>query len=244
MIYRKRTKFVNTRKLKKKKCIGTTKNININKYNMEKECKKNVLKEIVYIVLIFPLITFFSFFIISIIPINKIQIIFKYRNYYIGEKIILKNNLEYYCIDNCTSENRAFKLLKADPLDINNDCIIDEKDKVSFDISKSNKYSISSKENIGFYLENLDINTELKNTTAFRLLTSEEYIKIRDTLNFGYDWDNDNWLANKQIDSWWLETSFVKSVYTVTPRGTYKMLLPNEKSYVRPVIVTYKDNVK
>ncbi len=245
MIRRKRIKYVNTNRLKSKKCYNNSKNIS-NEYNYKmKQCKNNIIiKKLLYLIIIFPFITFFSFQMISIVPINKKQIIFSFGNYYIGQKILLKDNIEYYCIENCTSENRTFKLLKVDPLDINNDYKIDDNDKLAFDVSKSNIYNTSNKDNIGFYLEKLNSENNLVNTESIRLLTSEEYVTIRDSMNFGYDWDNGNWLANDFLGFWWLETPIVKSVYTVTPRGTYKLCSPNEKNYIRPVVVTCKDNVK
>ena len=241
MINRKRTKYVNTNKLFRKKCynksLNLTKQHNINK-------KKNIFKKLIYLMLVFPTITFLSYYLFLKIPINKVQTVYIYNNYYIGQKVILKNDIEYYCIDNCSSESRMFKLLKVDPVDINNDLKIDDNDKIEFDLSKNNMYDVSNKNNIGFYLDGLNKTENLDHTESFRLLTSEEYINIRDKMNFGYDWDDGNWLANKYLDSWWLETPIVKSVYAVTSRGTYKLSSPSDKNYVRPVVITFKDNVK
>ena len=243
MINRKRIKYINTYKLKK--CHYNAKNI-ANKYGIKKnKCQKKVnLKKIIYLTLVFPIVTFFSFQFVSIIPFNTNKIIFKYLNCHFGQKILLKDDSEYYCIGNCDFESRKIKLLKVEPLDINNDYKIDENDKIEFDLSNSNIYDISSKNNIGYFLNNLNKKSKLDKIEAFRLLTSEEYIYIRNTMNFGYDWDSGNWLANKKIDSWWLQTSIVKRVFAVTSRGTYKLSSPNEKNYVRPVIITYKDNIK
>ena len=245
MINRKRIKYVNTKRINKLKCINNTFN-SIRETNiLINESKTNVnIKLFFYILLIFPFTTFLSCFMLSAIPIDNEKIIFIFKDYNIGQKVLLKDNVEYYCIENCSGENRIFKLLKVDPMDINSDYKIDENDKIVFDVSKSNIYDTSNKGNIGYFLENFNIINKLKNTEPLRLLTSEEYISIRNNMNFGYDWDDGNWLANESIGSWWLETSILNSVFAVTPRGSYKLSKPNEKNYIRPVIITYKDNVK
>lgn len=245
MINRRRIKYVNTKRIHKIKCNNNT--LNCMKANniQNKKSKYSVnFKYYVYLFFVFPFITYIACCLITIIPINNKKFIFLFEDYHIGQKILLKDNIEYYCIENCSRENRIFKLLKVDPLDINNDYIIDNNDKIEFDLSKSNIYDISNKENIGYFLYNFSKTISLKNTEPLRLLTSEEYINIRDYMNFGYDWDDGNWLANDYIGSWWLETAFLKSIYAVTSRGSYKLSLPNDKNYIRPVIVTYKDNIK
>ena len=169
-------------------------------------------------------------------------ITFNYKKYTIGEKVTLLNNMEGYCISNCGENSRKITILNLDVLDINNDSIIDEKDMISYDADNTIAYDSEMQGNIASLLKEKE--ERLAEIEEYRLMTSEEYVTIRNKMNFGYDWDDGNWLANEKIGSWWLSSTKFSNILVVTKRGSYKLSKPSEKNYVRPIFITYKENIK
>lgn len=169
-----------------------------------------------------------------------------FKPYNIGDKVTLKDNSSWYVIKESPSSENTLYLLSENIVDINKDKEIDSKDKVVFDSSNSCEYDTKSEKNIGYFLENTVKSMYGKEVDIkkIRLITSEEYINIRDYMKFGYSWQDGNWLSNEKTDSWWLETSKYGKVYVVTKRGSYKLAEAKSKNYVRPVIKIDKDNVK
>lgn len=174
------------------------------------------------------------------------KIFLSFKSYSIGEEITLKDNSKWYVIEESSSEENNIKLLSSSVIDINNDGKIDDKDKISFDSSNSCEYNTKNDKNIGYFLENkfIDKIENLIGIKKIRLLTSEEYVSIRKAMDFGYDWKEGNWLANDDLNSWWLETSKFNKIYVVTERGSYRLAKASSKNYVRPVIIISKENIK
>jgi len=206
----------------------------------------NKIKSKIKILLIIIFVTIIAIMILFNLKDTPKKIFLTFKEYSVGDKVTLKDDSIWYVIKNTTSDENTFELLSENVLDINNDNNLDTNDKVTFDSSKSCEYNSKKETNIGYFLENevkekYDKQFDVK---EIRLLNSEEYVNIRKTMNFGYDWEEGNWLANEKIDSWWLETSRYNKIYVVTKRGSYKLSDSNSKNYVRPVIKIEKNNIK
>lgn len=174
------------------------------------------------------------------------KIFLTFKSYSIGEHVTLKDDSTWYVIESSSSGENLVKLLSANVIDLNNDGKITDKDKLAFDSTNSCNYDTKNDKNIGYFLENKFVDTlgKLNGIKEVRLLNSEEYILVRKTMDFGYDWEEGNWLAGDSLDSWWLETSKYNKIYVVTERGSYRLANASSKNYVRPVIIIDKENIK
>jgi hypothetical protein len=101
-----------------------------------------------------------------------------------------------------------------------------------------------------YYLEN-DYKNELSgkvgNIKSISILTSNEYIKARKAMGYGYEWTEGNWLASVSLNNWWISSakeasveSSENKVYAVNKDGTYRLMKANAYNYVRPVITIEK----
>lgn len=165
--------------------------------------------------------------------------------YKIGERIKLKDGSFWFVVANSMSDEEEVILLKENIIDVNNDNKFDEKDKVVFNANKVVKYDITSKGSVAEYLE-LIYKKKLTNLIGgsvvnIRLLTSKEFVKMRDALGFPYDWKTENILAGKSLGNWWIEGFNKDRVFTVSTMGAYKLNQPGDYNYIRPVIVINKN---
>lgn len=55
-----------------------------------------------------------------------------YKEFFIGEKVILPDNSIWYVVENSSSNIKTVKLLKETQIDINNDGKINDNDKMKF----------------------------------------------------------------------------------------------------------------
>lgn len=174
------------------------------------------------------------------------ELFLTFKSYEMGEEVILKDDSKWYVVSDSGINKSDVELLSSEILDINGDKKIDGKDKVQFDSDNNCIYDAKNEKNIANYL-NKNSKELLKNIDGIkkiRLLTSKEYIDIRDKMEFGYDWVKGNWLANEKVSSWWLETTKYNRIYIVTKTGSYKLAEPKEKNYIRPVIKIDKGLIK
>ena len=174
------------------------------------------------------------------------KIFLTFNSYSIGDSVELKDNSKWYVIKESSSEENLVKLLSEKIIDLNKDGKIDDKDKMTFDTSNSCEYNTKNDKNIGYFLDKKLIQQyeQLSNLKEIRLLNSEEYISIRKAMEFGYDWNDGNWLASSDLNTWWLETSKYNKIYVVTERGSYRLAKPSAKHFVRLVIIVDKENIK
>lgn len=211
---------------------------------MEKKKKtKFDVKNVTKISILFLGIIFFTILITAFL-INKEDIlVFSFKEYKTGELVNI-GATKWYVISDSNVDNQTVELLSQKPIDINNDGKLDDDDRKKFDMEGKYYYSIKNKNNIGYFLNNeLKKLLNIKGIKSIRLLSSEEYIYIRNQMDFGYDWKDGNWLANKEIGEWWLDTIKYNRVYTVTERGSYKLDYSDNKNFVRPVILIDKSYV-
>lgn len=169
-----------------------------------------------------------------------------YDVYKIGDKVVLNNNSIWYVVKDSDSKESTVTLLASTVLDVNSDGTVNDSDKLQFNTGNKAEYDIENEGSVAYFLDKSYKGTikDLGNITEVRLLTSKEYVKIRERMGFGYDWSNDNWLANKDNNRWWVNSAQNDKVYVVKSNGTYTLVSPSITSYVRVVIVINKESAK
>ena len=150
---------------------------------------------------------------------------FKFKNYKMGDIVILKDE-NWYVIENSSKKEEYILLLSSKLLDLNFNNEIDIDDKVDY---------ISA---------NLILDKYIEKNNRMRFLTSQEYIGIRDNMNFGYFWEKPNWLAGEIKHNWWINSENSKFNYSINLNGTYCINKLEEKNYIRPVIRIQKYYLK
>ena len=167
-----------------------------------------------------------------------------YAEYFIGEKYTLNDGHNWYVIEDSNKNVSTVKLLKEYSLDINNDEKIDTSDMDSYYSSKSTIYDKLDDKSIAHRLNNVykpKLESRIGKIEDISLLTSKEFVKLRDKMGYGYEWNEGNWLANKDLGNWWIISSQKDKVYAVSSTGAYKLYNATDKNYVRPVITIKKD---
>lgn len=232
----KKSKVLHIVKSKFKTVLDKIKRI-ISNINGNKKKKKAILISILSVLIIAV--------ILPIIIFKREPIIFTFKSFNAGEKVTFSGT-EWYVIKDTGIDEKEVELISKLPFDLNRDGKIDESDTVEFDTENSVEYTTIDKNNIGYYINNAVLNMieEKSGVKEIRLLTSDEYITLRDQMEFGYDWNEGNWLASENTKTWWLRTSKYSHIYVVTERGSYMLDEATNKNYVRPVIKVLKNYVK
>ena len=232
----KKSKVLHIIKSKFKTVLDKIKRI-ISNINGNKKKKKAILISILSVLIIAV--------ILPIIIFKREPIIFTFKSFNAGEKVTFSGT-EWYVIKDTGIDEKEVELISKLPFDLNRDGKIDESDTVEFDTENSVEYTTVDKNNIGYYINNAVLNMieEKSGVKEIRLLTSDEYITLRDQMEFGYDWNEGNWLASEDTKTWWLRTSKYSHIYVVTERGSYMLDEATNKNYVRPVIKVLKNYVK
>lgn len=229
------------RKRKQKKLINKVKKLSIAELLIDKnvvsthkeEKNNNNIEKFTFLkfFIMQVIISFYMIFPILIILIKPKTVVYKYKVYKVGEYLTIENN-NWYVIKESNSNDNEVILLSETDFDINQDGILDDKDKLDFK-------SIEK-------LFNSDIKKQFSNKKIhnIRLLKSEEYISARDKMNFGYDWNEENWLAGKTKGKWWLSTKKYGKIFSVKTNGAYSMDSESDKNFIRLVIEVSKFNLK
>lgn len=209
----------------------------INNIKGNKKKKKVILISILSVLIIA--------LILPIIIFKREPIIFTFKSFNAGEKVTFSGT-EWYVIKDTGIDEKEVELISKLPFDLNRDGKINESDTLEFDTENSVEYTTVDKNNIGYYINNVVLNMieEKSGVKEIRLLTSDEYIALRDQMEFGYDWNEGNWLASEDTKTWWLRTSKYSHIYVVTERGSYMLDEATNKNYIRPVIKVLKNYVK
>lgn len=212
-----------------------------------KKEKKSINKEKLILSLLLTLILLFALAIILVKCVNRIKRSLKtYEPYQIGEKLVLVDNSIWYVVEDSNKNNATVKLLKETQIDVNGDGKFDDKDKKKFSTSGKLTYDVTDKNSVASYLENdykSFLNKSIGTVVEIGLLTSKEYVTIRNRMGFGYEWSEGNWLANSNLGIWWINTYQNNKIYAVINRGSYKLYAPTKENYVRPTIVITKDKI-
>lgn len=169
-----------------------------------------------------------------------------YKEFAIGDRVMLSNGSIWYVIENSDNKKSSVSILAEKTLDIDGDNKRNSKDYMQFDKKNNTTYNENDDNNIGHYLVNTYrfTLTNISGLKKVRLLTSTEYVQIREALELDYEWSEENWLAGKSIGYWWLNANQNGKIYVVNNRGSYSLQSANKKYYVRPVIEINKSEVK
>lgn len=169
-----------------------------------------------------------------------------YDVYKIGDKVELNDNSIWYVVKDSDSKESTVTLLSDNILDVNSDGAINNDDKLQFNTNNKAEFDIENEGSVAYYLSK-DYKQKLDNIgkiTDIRLLTSKEYVKIRERMGYGYEWNDGNWLANTKNDRWWVNSSQNDKIYVVKSNGIYTLVSPNTFNYVRIVIDIDKDSAR
>ena len=202
--------------------------------------KKNI---ILFLIIVFIIIVVF-FALIKYNDFVKKQLAV-YDVYKIGDKIELNDGSIWYVVKDSDSKEATITLLDDALLDANRDGIVNDTDKYPYNTENKAEYNIENENSVANFLnkEYKETLNNLGKVSEVRLLTSKEYVKIRERMNFGYEW-TDNWLASSTNFRWWIDSSQNDKVYIVKSNGTYTLVSPSTMNYVRIVIKIDKESVR
>lgn len=214
---------------------------------IKKERQKEKLKKTMLVLLIIIV----SLFVVAVLLYkfnDKVREQFTiYDTYTIGEKVKLKDGSLWYVVTDSKNSEKTVKLLSEKIIDINKDSKYDKNDKLKYNSLKVAEYDITNEDSSAKYLNDtykLELEELVGKIEEISLLTSREFVKIRERMGFGYEWSTENWLAGSSLSEWWIISSQNEKVYAVTKTGTYKLYSPDSTNYVRPTIVIDKSLVE
>lgn len=216
-------------------------------YIIQKKKEKESIRKFLLIGLIVIVILLLAFNFLIKYNDNLRSKVISHGSYVIGDKVKLKDNSVWYVVEDSKDHNPNVKLLKENNIDINSDSKYTSEDKKKYNGENKSEYNPSDSQGVAKYLNDYKSELEKKigSIEEISLLTSKEFVKIRERMNFGQQWNTANWLANSTIGNWWVISSPKEdSVYVVTSTGAYRITKANTANYVRPTIVISKENIE
>jgi hypothetical protein len=213
-------------------------------YLLKKQKEKDNIKKTFLIILIIVVTVLLGIYIFFKFNDNLRKQLEKYESFIIGTKVELKDGSIWYVVNDSKVHDESVKLVKATVIDINGDNKIDTKDAMKYNSKGESVYDPKNENSAAKYLNETykkELEEKVGPISEISLLTSKEYVRIREKLEFGYEWTTGNWLAGSSVGYWWVISSpRDDSVYVVTYTGTYKLVAANSISFVRPTIVIRK----
>ena len=212
----------------------------------KKEEKEQLKKSLILFTIIVATIALIIFILINYNDYVKKQLAV-YDIYQIGDKVKLKDESIWFVVSDSDSKEETVKLLAKGIVDVNNDEQINESDRIKYNANNVPEYDETVEESVGEFLLNnykARLQEKIGKIESISLLTSKEYVKIRNKMGFGYEWADANWLSNISMYNWWIISKQNEKVYCVTPNGSYKLQSPKDLNYVRPTIVIKKSQVE
>lgn len=215
-------------------------------YQIQKKKRNESIKKTFLILLIIAVIVALTIFLVLKYNDHLREQLKVYDTYSIGEKVKLKDDTTWYVVLDSGAHESTIKLLSESTIDIDENGKKDDKDKKKYNEQNSDVYDKKDENSIAFYLESdYKVKEEEKvgKIEEVSLLTSKEFVKIRERMGFGYEWSTGNWLASPTLGTWWIISSQNEKIYVVTAKGTYTLTSSTALNYVRPVITISKDSV-
>lgn len=169
-----------------------------------------------------------------------------YEVFNLGREVKLADDSIWYVVETSDGSKPDVYLLEKTLTDINGDGQVNDADRMQFS-SGSVKYDVLDNTSIAYFLQNQykqKLEEKIGEINSISLLESKQFIKIRDTLQYGYEWDGENILTANKIYLYYLATSQNGKMYIVNRRGTYKMVKPTDKYFLRVVINVDKSLIK
>lgn len=211
----------------------------------KKKSKESLKKTIIVLLIIIVTIGIAAYSLIKYNDYVRKQLAI-YDSFRIGDKVQLKDNSVWYVINDSDSKEDQIKLLSSNMVDVNFDGVIDSNDLVNYNTTNKAEYD-SSNEGSAAFLLNDSIKKKYEESVGkieeMSLLTSKEYVKIRERMNYGDEWYTGNWLASGDFQKWWIQSEQNEKVFVVTAKGTFYLTNAGSSYYIRPTIVIDKDSV-
>lgn len=167
-----------------------------------------------------------------------------YQSYKIGDAVYLKDNSKWFVVKDTSSREEYIKLLSNKIVDINDDGVVDSNDAIAYNTENKAEYDTSNEKSAAYVLNDSlkkKYEKEIGSIHEINLLTAEEYVKIRERMEFGDEWSNDNWLAGKENQKWWVMSRKNGKVYVVSFKGTFYLSNAKNSHFVRPTITIKKE---
>lgn len=170
-----------------------------------------------------------------------------YDTYKTGDKVTLEDDSIWYVIEDSDEKQETIKILFNFILDVNGDNFYGDEDLMAYNTENKSVYDPQNEDSVARYLVTTyrdGLEAKIGKIENVSLLTSKEYIAIREQMGFGYEWSSPNWLAHSTLESWWILSSQNEKVYVITATGAYKLYSPSGKRFIRPTIEIKKSMVK
>ena len=216
-------------------------------YQEEKKEKKEKRKKILIILgIVVAVLLIGGLILIKVNSSFKKQLAL-YDPYSIGQKITLKDDSIWYVVEDSGKNSDEVKILKETTIDIDGDNKITDKDKMKYNEEDKAEYNLTLKESGPYYLDNSYkkiLEEKVGSVESIGMLTTKEFIKIRDRMGYSDEWSDGNWLANKSLGNWWIESVQNQKVFAVSPNGSFKLFYAKSYNYLRPTIVIKKEKIK
>ena len=210
----------------------------------QKKREKEGLKKFLLIFLI--VIASFTLLILVLLKYNDFvrRQLATYKAYKIGDAVYLKDDSLWYVIKDTSSKEGSVKLLSGKLVDINDDNAVDTNDRVIYNSGNNAEYDPDDENSAAFILKNSikgKYEELIGSIKEISLLTVDEYVKARDRLSYGDEWDNGNFLANNDLQKWWILSNKNNKVYVVSSKGTFYLSDAKNYYFIRPTITISKD---
>jgi hypothetical protein len=217
-------------------------------YKIQRAKEKESLKKSIITLLIIAAVIALAILILYLYNDSVRKSLTVYDEYSMGDAVTLKDNSTWHVVENSGKHDPTVKLLSDNIADLNNDGLFDGNDILIYSPSSKSEYNPLEENSIGFYVNNTykkKIEESVGKVESVGILSSKEFVKLRNKLGLGNEWSEPNWLGNDKLVLWWVESSPKEdSVYVVTHRGTYMITKANTKHALRPTIVISKDKIK
>ena len=221
--------------------------VNVNEYKTAQKEKRRKLPKKVLVFLLVVVILFSVGFIVYKINQERIKTNLNlYDKYKVGQEVVLKDGSKWYVVADSDGSKPNVELLDSGLVDYNRDGKINDKDKFRF---SSGSLSCNKKDetNLCYFLENTYrsyLEAKIGEVVKITSFDSKQFVRIREELEYGWEWNNDNILTSSKMYNYWLATSQKEKMYVVSRKGSYKMVKPTATYYARVVITISKDSIK
>ena len=169
-----------------------------------------------------------------------------YKPYRIGDVVHLQDESTWYVVNDSDASEEYVKLLVSRVIDLNDDGVIDANDTAMYNSDNKAEYDIDNEKSAAYILNDAikkKYEDKIGNIKEISLLTVNEYVKIRERMNYGDEWTQGNWLASNENQKWWILSDKNDKVYVVSSRGTFYLSNAKNSNFVRPTITIKKELV-
>ncbi len=217
-------------------------------YKIQRAKEKEGLKKTIITILIIAAVVALTVFILYKYNDSVRKSLTIYDEYEMGDAVTLKDDSKWHVVEDSGKHDSTVKLLSDEIVDLNNDGSLNGNDILKYSPSGKAEYDPLEEGSVGYYVNNTykkKIEDAVGKVESVGILTSKEFVKLRNKLGLGNEWSEPNWLGNDTLVIWWVDSAPKEdSVYVVTHRGTYMITKATSEHALRPTIVISKDSIK